>query len=62
MSFHRRLLPEIDKMKEIHQSCQNDEEFVQKIRGNSDALQGSSESFEYLRSVEEALKKKETYD
>jgi hypothetical protein len=58
MSFHRRLLPEIEKMKEIHLGCETDEEFVQKIRGNSDSHQGSLESFEYLRAVEETIKQK----
>jgi hypothetical protein len=59
MSFYRKILPEIKKMREIHESCQSDEEFVKKIRGNSDALEGSKESFEYLRKIEERIKQED---
>lgn len=58
MSFFRKILPSIDKMKEIHQDCQSDEEFILRIRGKADALEGSSESFDYLKSVEEKIAKK----
>lgn len=57
MGFHRRHIPDIEKLKEIRTSCSNDEEFLDKICGKADAFIGSSESIRYLDEVYEQLKK-----
>lgn len=56
MSFHRRFLPDVETLKKIRQNCLNDEDFIKRIRGKADALEGSTESFEYLREIEEKIK------
>ncbi len=57
MGFHKRHIPPIDKLKEIRTSCNDDEEFLDKIWGKADAFVGSSESIRYLDEVYEELKK-----
>ena len=43
-------------MKKIRENCSTDEEFIERIRGKAEALEGSVESFKYLREVEERMK------
>jgi hypothetical protein len=56
MSFHRRFLPDLETMKKIRENCSTDEEFIERIRGKAEALEGSVESFKYLREIEEKIK------
>ena len=57
MGFHKRHIPNIERLKEIRTSCNNDEEFLDKIWGKADAFIGSRESISYLDEVYEELKK-----
>ena len=62
MGFHKRHIPELDKLKEIRTSYSDDKEFLDKILGRADAFIGSKESMQYLDQIYEDLKKKEGED
>jgi hypothetical protein len=51
MGFHKRQLPEIEKLKELHQVIGNDLEFIQKVCGKAEVFDGSSESINYIEEV-----------
>jgi hypothetical protein len=57
MGFNRRELPELDKLKEIHQNIGNDLEFIKFIVGKSDVLTGSVDSYIYLEEIYERTNK-----
>jgi hypothetical protein len=57
MGFHKRHIPDIERLKEIRTSCNSDEEFLEKILGKADAIIGSVESVRYLDEVYENHKK-----
>lgn len=48
MSFHKRRLPDLQELKKIHEECDSDEDFIQRVVGKSEALSGSKESLDYL--------------
>jgi hypothetical protein len=58
MGFHRRHIPDLERLKEIRTSCNSDEEFLDKIAGKSDAIIGSNESIRYLDEIYENVKKR----
>jgi hypothetical protein len=58
MGFHRRHIPDLERLKEIRTSCNSDEEFLDKIVGKSDAIIGSNESIRYLDEIYENVKKR----
>ncbi len=58
MGFHRRHIPDLERLKEIRTSCNRDEEFLDKIVGKSDAIIGSNESIRYLDEIYEKVKKR----
>jgi len=58
MGFHRRHIPDLERLKEIRTSCNSDEEFLDKIVGKSDAIIGSGESIRYLDEIYENVKKR----
>ena len=57
MGFHRRHIPDLERLKEIRTSCNSDEEFLEKILGKADAIIGSGESVRYMDEVYENHKK-----
>ena len=57
MGFHKRHIPDIERLKELRTSCNSDEEFLEKILGKADAIIGSVESVRYLDEVYENHKK-----
>jgi|694.fasta_scaffold05256_21 hypothetical protein len=57
MGFHRRHIPDLERLKEIRTSCNSDEEFLEKILGKADAIIGSVESVRYMDEVYENHKK-----
>lgn len=59
MGFHKRHIPELEKLKEIRTSCSDDKEFLDRIVGRADAFIGSKESMQYLDQVYEEIKKRE---
>jgi len=59
MGFHKRHIPELEKLKEIRTSCNDDKEFLDRIVGRADAFVGSKESMQYLDQVYEEIKKRE---
>ena len=52
MSFHRRHIPEIDKLKKIYKECKDDKEFLELVIGRADATSGSTESMNFLTAVQ----------
>jgi hypothetical protein len=58
MGFHKRHIPDLERLKEIRTSCNSDEEFLDKIVGKSDAIIGSNESIRYLDEIYENVKKR----
>jgi hypothetical protein len=59
MGFHKRHIPELAKLKEIRNSCNDDKEFLDRVVGRADAFIGSRESMQYLDQVYEEIKKRE---
>ena len=55
MGFNRRILPDVKTMEKIKGSFSNDQEFLKHIYGKSDALEGSSESFEFIKNIENKI-------
>jgi hypothetical protein len=58
MGFHRRHIPDLERLKEIRTSCNSDEEFLEKILGKADAIIGSVESVRYIDEIYEKDKKR----
>jgi|688.fasta_scaffold1098881_2 hypothetical protein len=58
MSFNRRILPEVEKLVKMREKAQNDEEFIKSLYRGADALQGSTESFNYVAQVKYEIEKK----
>jgi hypothetical protein len=56
MGFYRRILPDVKVMEKIKESFPDDREFLKHIYGKSDALEGSSESFEFIRAIENKIR------
>jgi hypothetical protein len=57
MGFHKRHIPDLERLKEIRTSCNSDEEFLEKILGKADAIIGSVESVRYMDEVYENHRK-----
>jgi len=58
MSFNRRILPEVEKLVKMREKAQNDEEFIKSLYRGADALQGSTESFNYVAQVKYEIENK----
>jgi hypothetical protein len=58
MSFNRRILPEVEKLVKLREKAQNDEEFIKSLYRGADALQGSTESFNYVAQVKYEIENK----
>ena len=59
MSFNKKYLPELEKLIQIRESYSSDEEFLEEYFKKTDAVVGSSESFEYIRQMRERVKENE---
>ena len=60
MSFHRRHIPDIDRLKEIYDQCANDEEFLDRVIGRAEAISGSTESMDFLTSIQNKVYPRKT--
>jgi len=58
MGFNKKYLPEIEDLKEIRRSFNNDEEFISMYLYKPDAIIGSNESHSYLKTIEIELNEK----
>jgi|688.fasta_scaffold1826981_1 hypothetical protein len=52
MSFHRRRIPGINRLKEIYEECATDKEFLDRVIGRVEAISGSSESMKFLATIQ----------
>lgn len=52
MGFHKRLVPELKELLEIHQRCSDDLEFLKRVVGKAEVLMGSKESLEYIAKIQ----------
>lgn len=59
MSFNKKYLPELEKLVQIRESYSSDEEFLDEYFKKTDAVIGSSDSFEYIRQMRERVKQNE---
>ena len=55
MGFHKRAIPELEKLKEIHRESKSDEDFMREVVGKAEAVTGSAESIAYLDQVYEKI-------
>lgn len=58
MGFHKRFVPELDKLIEIHKECVSDNEFIQRVVGKAEALIGSEEPIKYIDEIYEKIMSK----
>ena len=56
MGFNRRIFPDVKIMEKIKESFPDDEEFLKHIYGKSDAVEGSPESFEFIKAIENKIR------
>jgi hypothetical protein len=55
MGFHRRVIPDLEKLIEIHKECKSDSDFIRRVVGKSEAITGSDEAIRYLDQVYEKI-------
>jgi len=53
MGFNKKILPALDSLKKIRENYANDSEFLRIFLYNPDAIIGSTESFAYLKKIED---------
>lgn len=58
MSFNRRILPQLEDLKEMRNSCNNDIEFIKRIVGKSDVIMGPSDSMAFISEIRKNLNEK----
>ena len=52
MGFNKRYLPELDKLREIREKMNSDEEFLNMYLYRPDVVLGSADSMDYVKEVE----------
>lgn len=57
MGFNKRYLPDVEVLMERRSKASSDEEFLKDLLGKSDSLMGSTESFDFISTVESQIKK-----
>jgi predicted CopG family antitoxin len=55
MGFHKRAIPNLEKLIEIHKASKSDSDFIREIVGKAEAVSGPVESITYLDKVYEKL-------
>jgi hypothetical protein len=58
MGFNKRYLPELDKLREIREKMDSDEEFLNMYLYRPDTVIGSTDSMDYVKGVESLVKEK----
>ena len=58
MGFNKRYLPELDKLREIREKMNSDEEFLNMYLYRPDTVIGSTDSMDYVKGVESLVKEK----
>ncbi len=58
MGFNKRYLPELNKIKEIREKMNSDEEFLNMYLYRPDTVIGSTDSMDYVKGVESLVKEK----
>jgi hypothetical protein len=58
MGFNKRYLPELDKLREIREKMNSDEEFLNMYLYRPDTVIGSADSMDYVKGVESLVKEK----
>jgi hypothetical protein len=55
MGFHKRAIPDLEKLIEIHKASKSDSDFIREVVGKAEAVSGPVESLTYLDEVYEKL-------
>jgi len=58
MGFNKRYLPELDKLREIREKMNSDEEFLNMYLYRPDTVIGSTDSMDYVKGLESLVKEK----